>query len=193
MLKETTTTIPHYTAVPLKLQGLITLDFSSGCSSWALDPFINLLQQCRRQQAAGLHLATDWDQPYVWPESVALKRTWMWIRKSPKIKHLPFNLTTPYGEYSWAGLTTETGKQEQAWSGRSRVLDQSVLCSAVIQRVSADRDLTFDEMLSVGSKAVAGLPPWGLQMYFFFIFDEVGDIRKCWHDWKSDKLFYTLG
>lgn len=45
------------------------ISHSTGCifSSWALDPFINLLQQCRRQQAAGLHLGTDWDQACVWP------------------------------------------------------------------------------------------------------------------------------
>lgn len=78
---------------PLKLQDLITLDLSSGCSSGALEPFINLLQQWRRQQAAGLHLATDWDRPCVWPVSVALERSHMWRQKRPKIKLSPFKRT----------------------------------------------------------------------------------------------------
>lgn len=55
-------------------------------------------------------------------------------------------------------LVFQTGKEKQIWLGNRHVLDQTVL-RAVIQCVLADGDLTVYEMFSVGSKAVAGLPP----------------------------------
>lgn len=55
-------------------------------------------------------------------------------------------------------LLFQTGKQNRPGQD-TFVLDQTVLLRAVIQRVLADRDLTVYELLSVGSKAVAGLPP----------------------------------
>lgn len=78
--------------------------------------------------------------------------------------------------------------EKEIWAGSRHVFEQAVLLRAVIQCVLAGRDLIVYEMFSGGCKAVAELPPWGLQMYFYFaISDEVWDIKKFTDDWKKTK------
>lgn len=68
----------------LKLS-LQLIKLSAGCSfsSWALEPFINLLQHWRRQQAAGLHLGTDWVRPCVRPGTVRVEKSSRWGSEPP--------------------------------------------------------------------------------------------------------------
>lgn len=46
---------------------------------------------------------------------------------------------------------------------------QKLWLISMMQCVLADDDMAVYEMLSVGSKAVAGVPPWGLQMYSYLV------------------------
>lgn len=147
MTDKTISTSDTGTQAAFKLQDLITLD--SGCSSGALDPFMNLLQQWRRQ------LAADGARPRVWPTGVALDRSHMWRKKRPKIKLMPFKLAHSSGRTQPTCCVTHPGSTH----------DHSASSAAAVQRVD------FYEALSVGSKAVAALPPGGLLMnlsLFFF-------------------------